>query len=45
MVFKNSGALKLAHVEAIDCQFLDRQSLASVVSRHGVAPNVPSRNA
>jgi hypothetical protein len=30
-----AGALELAHVETIDRQFFDRQSVASFVSRHG----------
>ena len=42
MISERIGALQLAHVEVIDCQFFDRQSF---VSRHGVAPNAPSRNA
>jgi hypothetical protein len=42
MISERIGALQLAHVEVIDCQFLDRQSFAS---RHGIAPNVLSRNA
>jgi hypothetical protein len=44
-VAENAFALKLANIDAIACEVLDRQSLASLVSRHGVAPNVPSRNA
>src|SRR5215831_15053922 len=40
---ENVGTLKLAHVQTIGRQFFDRQSVASLVSRHGAEPNDWSR--
>src|SRR6516164_1368217 len=44
MVAENACALKLAHIDAVHRQFLDRQTRNAFVSRHLIVPNVQSRN-